>query len=89
MGAPVPGYKDCGYCVKDGVRGDLGVWNPNNNMDDKVEGCPYNYEWISCCNVCGTFLQTNGTIKKGWGCYKDLFSTGVWLKGCEKLGTCE
>lgn len=40
--------------------------------------------WEGCCLICGANLQMTGKISSGWYCQKDLFSTGIWLKGRNK-----
>ncbi|KAL3766030.1 hypothetical protein ACHAWU_002745 [Discostella pseudostelligera] len=37
--------------------------------------------WEGCCQVCGLNLQMAGRLSSGWYCEKDLFATGIWLKG--------
>ncbi|OWA54640.1 hypothetical protein BV898_19039 [Hypsibius exemplaris] len=59
-----------------------------DNMDAKVQGCPNKQSWEACCAACGSALQSSNSIKSGWHCEKDFFSTGIWLKGCQKTKTC-
>jgi hypothetical protein len=40
--------------------------------------------WEGCCLICGVNLQIEGKLSDGWYCEKDLFSTGIWLKGTNK-----
>ena len=40
--------------------------------------------WEGCCWICGASLQVLGKLSDGWYCEKDLFSTGIWLKGRNK-----
>ena len=37
--------------------------------------------WEGCCMAAGEALQSRGFLSDGWSCEKDIYSTGIYLKG--------